>query len=395
MFNNAKYRAVLYQVLALLLLLAAVGVVFTNVQTNLEKQGIASGFAFLSHTSGFGITMHLIDYHEGMTYGRVFWIGLLNTLVVAVTGIIGATILGFIIGFMRLSKNFLVNKIALTYIEIFRNIPLLLQIFFWYFVALRSLPSPAQSYAWFESIFLNNRGLYFPSFHWNDYSCYWLAVIFILPLVWLGIKYCGKGKSLMDCFGRKLPRNDVSRKFRIIGSILKLSLMIVWLAAIVLFCYSLRLELPVLKGFNFRNGMTIIPELAALWLALTIYTAAFIAEIVRSGINSIPKGQMEAASALALPPTTIIRRIILPQALRVIIPPLTNQHLNLAKNSSLAAAIAYPDLVSVFAGTVLNQTGQAVEVITMTMGVYLVMSLTISVLMNWLNAYYSRWGNVT
>lgn len=379
MLNNAKYRAAIYQVLTLFILATALYGMWSNLQDNLTKQGIASGFGFLSNTAGFGISTHLIDYHEGMSYGRVFWVGLLNTVVVSITGIIAATLLGFIIGLFRLSSNFLVNRLALTYIEIYRNIPLLLQIFFWYFAVLRTLPIPRQSFNWADAIFLNNRGLYLPNFSWGDFSCYWFDLMIVIPIASLAINYLCKAPQNTLPTSWKRPLNQL--------------MLLAWVVVTVLFFASLNYHLPVLRGFNFRYGISITPEFMALWLALTIYTAAFIAEIVRSGIQSIPKGQMEAARSLALPQTTIIRKIILPQALRVIIPPLTNQHLNLAKNSSLAAAIAYPDLVSVFAGTALNQTGQAVEVIALTMAVYLVLSLTISVLMNWTNAYYSKWGN--
>ena len=362
-----RVRALVCQVLALGGALALGVYLFGNLTGNLERQGIASGLGFLDTSAGFGITMSLIEYSEQSSYARAFVVGLLNTILVSVLGVACATVLGFAVGLGRLSSNWLVARLAQVYIETIRNIPLLLQIFFWYFLALNMLPGPRQSLALGETIFLNNRGLYVPGLAFEPAGA-WVGAGFAF---WL-IAYLAPGRAGGTTFfgisagGRSL---------------------VLWLAGAALaFLFVVGIPtsatIPVLRGFNFQGGWVLIPELVALLASLSIYTAAFIAEVVRAGIESVPRGQVEAARALGLDWRDILRRIIIPQALRVIIPPLTNQYLNLTKNSSLAAAIAYPDLVSVFAGTVLNQTGQAVEVIAITMAVYLALSLTISALMN-------------
>ncbi len=284
-----------------------------NLQLNLQRQGVSSGFDFLGGTAGFDINLHLIPYSEESSYGRAFLVGLLNTLLVSGLGILIATLIGFLVGVARLSSNVLLKVCSSAYVELLRNMPLLLQLFFWYFAVLRNLPSPRQSIELGSHIFLNVRGLFIP---WPSAAGGWH-----------------------------------------------------W-------------SVPELSGFNFQGGLQLLPEFVALLLALSLYTAAFIAEIVRAGILSVPKGQTEAARALGLSSWQCMRLVVIPQALRVIIPPLTSQYLNLTKNSSLAAAIAFPDLVLVFAGTVLNQTGQAVEVIFLTMAVYLALSLMISYSMN-------------
>lgn len=285
-------------------------------------------------------------------------------------GIILATVLGFVIGIARLSSNWLVSRFAAIYIEIFRNIPLLLQIFFWYFAVLQALPSPRQSISLGEAIFLNVRGLFFPKPVFEAGSAFIFAALFagIIATIFIGVWARNKQKLT----GQQTPMGRIALA------------LIVGLPALVYFVSGMPVsaEYPALKGFNYQGGISIIPELAALLVALSIYTAAFIAEIVRSGINAVSHGQTEAAMSLGLPRTRTLKLIIIPQALRIIIPPLTSQYLNLTKNSSLAMAIGYPDLVSVFAGTTLNQTGQAIEIIAMTMGVYLTLSLVTSALMN-------------
>lgn len=367
---DAKVRALIFQCLAIAAVIAFLFYIINNALTNLATRGITTGFDFLGNTAGFGILQSLIPYDETYTFGRTFVVGLLNTLLVSVLGILFATLLGFVIGVARLSKNWLVSRIATLYIETFRNIPLLLQIFFWYFSVLRTLPSPRESVELGGLAFLNVRGFYLPKPLFEDGFGYVLwALLVALGLSW-GL------------------RRWAHRRQELTGKIFP-----VWICALLLVCLlplatfwsvgsPLAWSLPTLQGFNFRGGLTVLPELAALLVALTIYTAAFIAEIVRSGILAIHKGQTEAASALGLSPTKVLRLVIIPQAMRVIIPPLTNQYLNLTKNSSLATAIGYPDLVSVFMGTTLNQTGQAIEVIAMTMGVYLIISLGTSALMN-------------
>ncbi len=371
-WNDPAKRALLFQVLLIGAILLFAGTLISNTLNNLEQRGITTGFDFLSQKAGFGIPLTLIEYNEASTYGATFWVGLLNTLLVSVLGIIAATFLGFVMGVARLSDNWLIAKLSSVYIEIFRNIPLLLQIFFWYFAVLRTLPSPRQSIE-FMSSFLNIRGLSMPApVAESGFNLVIGAFVIGIVLTFVMSRWAHKRQ---DQTGQIFPMFWAG-----LGLIIGLPLVIFMLAGM-----PMHLDYPVLKGFNFRGGMTLIPELVALWLALTIYTAAFIAETVRAGILAVPKGQLEAAFALGLPKVRTLRLIVIPQAMRVIIPPLTSQYLNLAKNSSLAAAVAYPDLVAVFAGTTLNQTGQAVEIMSMTMAVYLTMSILTSVFMNWYN----------
>ncbi|EJO2020126.1 amino acid ABC transporter permease [Vibrio vulnificus] len=370
LFYNPTFRSVVFQVIAILALVFFFYTIVNNALTNLNARGIATGFDFLSQEAGFGIGLTLIEYDETFSYGRTFVIGLLNTALVSFLGIILATLLGFVIGIARLSSNWLVSRFAAIYIEIFRNIPLLLQIFFWYFAVLQALPSPRQSISLGEAIFLNVRGLFFPKPVFEAGSAFIFAALFagIIATIFIGVWARNKQKLT----GQQTPMGRIA-----------LALIVV-LPALVYFVSGMPVsaEYPALKGFNYQGGISIIPELAALLVALSIYTAAFIAEIVRSGINAVSHGQTEAAMSLGLPRTRTLKLIIIPQALRIIIPPLTSQYLNLTKNSSLAMAIGYPDLVSVFAGTTLNQTGQAIEIIAMTMGVYLTLSLITSALMN-------------
>ncbi|POC49426.1 amino acid ABC transporter permease [Vibrio vulnificus] len=370
LFYNPTFRSVVFQVIAILALVFFFYTIVNNALTNLNARGIATGFDFLSQEAGFGIGLTLIEYDETFSYGRTFVIGLLNTALVSFLGIILATVLGFVIGIARLSSNWLVSRFAAIYIEIFRNIPLLLQIFFWYFAVLQALPSPRQSISLGEAIFLNVRGLFFPKPVFEAGSTFIFAALFagIIATIFIGVWARNKQKLT----GQQTPMGRIALA------------LIVGLPALVYFVSGMPVsaEYPALKGFNYQGGISIIPELAALLVALSIYTAAFIAEIVRSGINAVSHGQTEAAMSLGLPRTRTLKLIIIPQALRIIIPPLTSQYLNLTKNSSLAMAIGYPDLVSVFAGTTLNQTGQAIEIIAMTMGVYLTLSLVTSALMN-------------
>ena len=370
LFYNPTFRAVIFQIIAVAALAFFFYSIINNAVTNLETRGIATGFGFLNQEAGFGIGLTLIDYDETFSYGRTFFVGLLNTALVAVLGIMLATLLGFIIGVARLSPNWLVSRFAALYIEIFRNIPLLLQIFFWYFAVLQVLPSPRQSLQFGDSIFLNVRGLSVPSPIFEAGS----GVIFISLIIAfiITISYQFYAKKKQQNTGKQSP-------------VLIVSLAVIVLVPLFTFFISgkpISIDYPSLKGFNFSGGITVLPELAALLLALSIYTASFIAEIVRSGINAVNNGQTEAAEALGLTRNKTLRLIVLPQAMRIIIPPLTSQYLNLTKNSSLAMAIGYPDLVSVFAGTTLNQTGQAIEIIAMTMAVYLSLSLITSFLMN-------------
>lgn len=373
LWNDPTVRSRTFQILTALAVAYFFWTIFQNTAANMQRRGISTGFGFLTSPSGFGIVMSLIPYDETMSYGRTFWVGLLNTLLVSSLGIVMATILGFIVGIGRLSKNWLLSTLSAIFVDTFRNIPLLLQIFFWYFAVLRALPGPRESMNLWDTFFLNNRGAYMPS---------------PMPeagmnLVWLALLAAIVGAVMLYRWARK--RQDATGKlFPAIR--IGLAMVVVLPAAVFLLSGSpMAWEVPELRGFNYRGGIVLIPELGALLLALTVYTAAFIAEIVRSGIQSVSHGQTEAASALGLRRGTTLRLVIIPQAMRVIIPPLTSQYLNLTKNSSLAVAIGYPDLVSVFMGTTLNQTGQAVEVVAITMLVYLTISLSISFVMNFYN----------
>jgi len=372
-YNDPAVRSLAFQIITLVVIVLFFAYIINNAATNLEKQGIASGFGFLNTTAGFGILSTMIEWNEEMTYGRAFVVSVLNTLLVSGIGILLATILGFIVGVARLSPNWLIQKMAAVYIELIRNVPLLLQIFFWYFAVLRALPGPRQSAVVLDSYFLNNRGLYTPKPVPED-GFGLVAIAFFAAIVGAIVLHKWAVRRQMAT-GERFP------------SILTGLGMIVFIPIIVsaIMGFPLTWEYPELKGFNFVGGLTMIPEFVSLVLALSIYTASFIAEIVRAGILAVSHGQTEAALSLGLKPSWNLRLVVIPQALRVIIPPLTSQYLNLTKNSSLAAAIAYPDLVLIFAGTVLMQTGQAVEVIAMTMAVYLTISLLISLLMNWYN----------
>lgn len=371
---DPKVRGVVFQVLAVAGVAWMLFYFVSNALHNMETRGIATGFAFLGNRASFGIAQTLISYSENDTYARAFLIGLLNTLLVSGIGILLATVLGFIIGIARLSNNWLLSRAAAVYIEIFRNIPLLLQIFFWYFCVLRALPSPKQSLSLADSVFLNVRGVYVPAPVPEDgFSFVTIAFLIACGIVWFMNRWAKRRQELT---GEQFPM------FRAGLGILVILPLIVFLIA----GSPMHLDYPALKGFNFRGGIGIIPELFSLLIALTIFTAASIAEIVRSGIMSVSKGQREAADSLGLKNGLTLKFVIIPQSMRVIIPPLTSQYLNLVKNSSLATAIGYPDLVSVFMGSTLNQTGQAVEIIAMTMAVYLTISLITSVLMNMYNA---------
>ncbi len=372
-WNDPKYRALFFQIVLVLALGYFITTIVNNTLTNMESRGISTGFAFLSEPAGFGILQSLIEFDESHTYGRTFFVGLLNTMLVAGLGIFLATILGFIMGVARLSRNWVVAKVATFYIEIFRNIPLLLQIFFWYFAVLGALPSVRQSMSLGAGVEFNNRGLYLPApVPENGFAIVgWLFLAGIIASILLA-RWANKRQ---ESTGQQFPVF-----FSSLGMIFGLPLLVFFVMG-----SPLSWDYPMLKGFNFQGGISIIPELLALLLALTIYTGTFIAETVRAGINAVSHGQTEAAMALGLNRSKTMRLIIIPQAMRVIIPPLTSQYLNLAKNSSLATAVGYPDIVAVFMGTTLNQTGQAVEITMMTMGVYLTISLVISMFMNWFN----------
>jgi general L-amino acid transport system permease protein len=344
--------------------------IVANARANLEAQRITSGFGFLNNTAGFDVSQNLIPYSGSDTYTRVFLVGLLNTLLVSVIGIFFATLIGFLVALGRLSPNWLLSRISGGYVELIRNLPLLFQILFWYLAVLAALPNPRQSISLFGTFFLSNRGFVVPR-PIADPGLEPFAIA-LLVAVAAALLLAGHARRQLFQSGRKLTIWPY-----VIGLVVGLPLM-----SALVFGKPITFEIPELKGFNFSGGSRLIPEFVALTVALSTYTAAFIAEIVRAGILSVHKGQMEAGASLGLPRGSTLRLIVVPQALRVILPPLTNQYLNLTKNSSLAVAIGYPDLFSVFAGTTLSQTGQAIEIIAITMGVYLLISLITSAVMS-------------
>jgi general L-amino acid transport system permease protein len=372
---NRSVQGIFYQIVTLALVILAVLYIVDNTASNMVARGLASGFHFLGVESQFDIGMTLIDYSPTSTYFDSFIVGLLNTLLVAGLGISIATIVGFAVGIARLSSNWLIARLAESYIEILRNIPLLLQIFFWYFAVLRALPKPKQSLEFADSFFLNNRGLFIPDPVFGEGGALILYSFIAAILISIGIAIWSKQRQ-----------NKTGQTFPVFYSSIGLLISFVFLSMLAT-GFPVTFNYPELKGFNFKGGIKLIPELVALTFALSMYTASFIAEVVRAGIQAVSLGQTEAARSLGLNPNQILRLVIIPQALRVIVPPLTNQYLNLTKNSSLAAAIAYPDLVLVFAGTALMQTGQAIEIIGMVMGVYLFLSLMTSIIMNLFNRF--------
>ena len=347
--------------------------IVSNASENLKVQRITAGFGFLANTAGFDVNQNLIPYSGSDSYTRVFFVGLLNTLLVSAIGIFFATVIGFIVALGRLSSNWLLARIATGYVELVRNLPLLFQILFWYLAVLAALPGPRQSISLFGIFFLSNRGLIVPKP---------IGEPGFEPFVVVGLIAIGVSIALWGYSRRQLFRHGkmISVWPYALGLLAGLPL-----ASVLIFGVPVAFELPVLKGFNFAGGSRIIPEFVALTLALSTYTAAFIAEIVRAGILSVHRGQMEAGASLGLQRGPVLRLIVIPQALRVILPPLTNQYLNLTKNSSLAVAIGYQDVVSI-ANTTLNQTGQAIEAIALIMAVFLTISLGISFFMNWYNA---------
>ena len=372
---NRSIQGIFYQIVTLGLVILAIIYIVDNTARNMVARGLASGFHFLGVEAQFDIQMTLIEYSPTSTYFDSFIVGLLNTLLVAGLGIFVATIVGFAVGIARLSSNWLIAKLAEAYIEILRNIPLLLQIFFWYFAVLRALPKPKQSLEFADSFFLNNRGLFIPDPVFGEGGVLILYSFIAAILISIGIAVWSKKRQ-----------NTIGQTFPVFYSSIGLIISFIFLSMLAT-GFPVTFDYPELKGFNFKGGIKLIPELVALTFALSMYTASFIAEVVRAGNQAVSLGQTEAARSLGLNPNQILRLVIIPQALRVIVPPLTNQYLNLTKNSSLAAAIAYPDLVLVFAGTALMQTGQAIEIIGMVMGVYLFLSLMTSIIMNLFNRF--------
>jgi general L-amino acid transport system permease protein len=372
--NDKRVRDLFYQAAVVVGLVGLTVYFVRNASDNMVKAGIASGFDFLWRTSGIDVPFVLTSYTQADTIWALFWAGVANTLLVTAIALVLATALGFVIGIARLSSHWLLSTIAGAYIEFVRNIPLLFFVLFWYFGVIAALPAPRASLSVFGVAFLNNRGLTIPlpdataNFRW--------AFIAILACWLLQWGFAAWARRRKDRTGQDAPVLSV-------GLLLVLvlpALMLAWASL------ATRWDIPVLRGFNYRGGFVVIPEFVALLAALVTYTAGFIAEIVRGGIQAVPHGQIEAASALGLQRGRILRLVTIPQALRVMIPPLTNQYLNVLKNSSFGAAIAYPDVVSLFMGSALNNTGQAIEIIAMTLAVYLVIGLGVSAFMNWYNA---------
>ena len=375
--KNPKLGNFLPQAVTLFAIIFIIGFFTFNAKTNMDTRGIDFGFGFLTQESSFDIQFSLIDYDGSYSYARAYLVGLLNTLLVSAIGIFFATVLGVVVGISRLSSNYLIAKLAEVYVEIFRNIPLLLQIFFWYFAALRALPLPKEAVSFFDVSFLTIKGFFIPKFVWTNFSVlFYSFVAAAVSIVFINVY----GKRKQESTGERIPIFFISAGL----------LIILPLIATLLGGVNLDFEYPELVQqsttiFNFKGGINIIPELMALALALSLYTATFIAECVRAGIMGVSKGQKEAAASIGLTPGQVLKLVIMPQALRIIIPPTTNQYLNLTKNSSLAAAIAYPDLVLVFAGTAMMQTGRAIEIVSITMLTYLTLSILISMFMNWYN----------
>ena len=374
---NHKIKSIIPQLLTLLFVVAVIGFFTINAQLNMEERGIDFGYGFLNQESSFDVQFSLIEYDGSHSYAKAYLVGLLNTILVSVLGIIFCTIIGVIIGIARLSPNYLIRNTAAWYVEFFRNVPLLLQIFFWYYAALRALPLPENTEPLFGVTYLTVKGYYIPRLMWENFD---ILIYSILAAIISIVFIRNYARKLQEEKGQQLPVLLIS-----------VGLLLVFPAiTFVTGMVQLEVALPVLKqlsktSFIYAEGLSVPPELLALVLALSLYTATFVAECVRAGIQGISKGQKEAAASVGLTPNQILKLVIMPQALRIIIPPTTNQYLNLTKNSSLAAAIAYPDLVLVFAGTALMQTGRAIEIVSITMLTYLTLSLSISILMNWYN----------
>jgi len=374
---NFNYKKLLPQTLTLLVVILVFGFFTYNAQVNMENRGIDFGYSFLTSESSFDVQFSLIEYDGSHSYFRAYLVGLLNTILVSVVGIIIATVIGIIVGIARLSPNYLIEKTAAFYVEFFRNIPLLLQLFFWYFAALRILPLPEKAEPMFGVFFLTIKGFFVPAFVWNNLDIFIYSIIAAIISIIFIRKYA-----------RKKQENEGKQTPVLLFSIALL--IILPLLSFLIGGTTLSFDVPVLKqlaktSFTYEGGLGLPPELIALALALSLYTATFIAECVRAGVQGIGKGQKEAAASIGLTPNQVLKLVVMPQALRIIIPPTTNQYLNLTKNSSLAAAIAYPDLVLVFAGTALMQTGRAIEIVSITMLTYLSLSISISMLMNWYN----------
>tara|TARA_B100000795_G_scaffold190207_1_gene144890 strand:+ start:319 stop:1527 length:1209 start_codon:yes stop_codon:yes gene_type:complete len=372
-----EIRAIFFQIVTVGLIAALFYSMANNLSDNVQSRGIVTGYSFLDGRAGFDILPflgnYILDFSPNSSNLDVFYVGMINTFVCAIVGIILSTIFGLIIGIARLSNNFLISRLANGYIELFRNIPILLQILFWYNIFLNALPMPKQSISFLDAAFINNRGFYLPNPMPQD-GFLWVIFTFVLGII------------LTIIVKRKFKRKQEETGQQTNTFVYSIGLIIFLPTVVYLLLGSpLQFDYAVLGKFNLKGGLAVVPEFVALTLALSVYTATYIAEAIRSGIEAVDKGQKEAAAAIGLTKTQSLKLIILPQALRVAIPPTINQYLNLTKNSSLAAAIGYPELMSAFGGTVLNQVGQAIEILAMVMAVYLVISLLISALLNLVN----------
>ena len=375
--NDQRVRGRIYQILLLVCVGALVWGATYNALTNMRARGMPMGFGFWNQVAGFDINLHLISYTNLSTYGRAFWVGLLNTLLIAVICIPLATLLGFAVGVARLSPNWLVSRLALVYTSILRNTPLLLLLLFWYNAVLKSLPGPRQSISVGDVVFLNNRGLYLPMPVPRDQAVWFTAAIAAALIFAAGFHEWARRRQ--EQTGAQAPSTLVA-----VGLIIGLPALVTAVGGA-----PFGFDIAKLSGFNMKGGLQIIPEMAALVFGLVTFTAAFIAEIVRAGLLAVPVGQSEAAAALGLHRGLAMNLVVIPQAMRLITPPLTSQYLNIVKNSSLAVFIGYPDLVQIFAGTVLNQTQAAVQVMAITMAVYLFISLAVALALNLFNARYA------
>jgi general L-amino acid transport system permease protein len=378
--NDQRVRGLVYQTLLLAGIAALAGSAIYNAVINMRARGIPMGFGFWNDVAGFDINLHLINYSNLSTYGRAFWVGLLNTLLVGAICIPLATLLGFIVGVARLSPNWLLSKFALVYTSLMRNTPLLLLLLFGYNTVLKSLPGPRQSISVGDVVFLNNRGLYLPMPVSRESTVWFVGAVLTATAVAIGFRAWARRRQ--DRTGGKRPSALVA--VALVGGLPAL----VIAASGAPFAF----DIAQLSGFNLKGGLQIVPEMAALVFGLVTFTAAFIAEIVRAGVSAVPFGQSEAAASLGLHRGLSIRLVVIPQAMRLITPPLTSQYLNIVKNSSLAVFIGYPDLVQIFAGTVLNQTQAAIQVMAVTMAVYLVISLAVSLALNAFNTRYASKG---
>jgi general L-amino acid transport system permease protein len=373
-WRDRKVRDVLWQALATVGLVVVVVFFVRNASDNMVKAGIASGFQFLWRDSGIEVPFNITGYKPSDTILALLWTGIVNTLLVSAAAVVVATVVGFSVGLMRLSNNWLLSTLAAIYIEFVRNIPLLFFVLFWYFGVLAALPTPKESYDFLGVAFLNRRGLSIPLP--NEVTGFQLALLAIAVLIVVQIGLARWAKARQARTGRDFPTWMVG--FVLCG-----------LLPIVVFAVAgaaTSWDVPTLRGFNYRGGFVLVPEFVALFMALSTYTAGFIAEVVRGGIQSVRQGQIDAARALGLTPGRVVRLVVIPQAMPVIIPPITSQYLNLIKNSSFGAAIAYPEIVAVFMGSALVATGQAIEIIAITLGIYLTIGLAVSAFMNWYNA---------